>query len=69
MGKEGYLEPFLATAVAAAKVSGTFVHPYHDWSLLMRPLLPVCTYLAASCYFGAQVGRCAAVTHDLFVVD
>jgi hypothetical protein len=51
-----YFEPLLSAAVTALEVARALVHPYHDWTLLMGPLLPVCADLASGCYFGGEVG-------------
>jgi hypothetical protein len=64
-----YLEPLLTAAIAAGKVAGALVHPHHDGALLVRPLRPDGLDLASGRHLGGQLGRGAAVAHDLPVGD
>lgn len=63
------LEPLLAAAVAGVEVAGALIHPYHDGSLLVGPLLPDSADLASCLDGSTQVSAGAAVAHDLGVVD
>ena len=56
------LEPARARTVACGKGAGAFIHPNHDWTLLMRPLGPDCGDGAAGCDRGAEGCAGAAIT-------
>ena len=63
------LEPVFAASVAAAEVSGTLVHPNHDWALLVGPLGPDGLDLTSSSDLSRQVRGGAAIAHHLLVGD
>src|SRR4051812_47147677 len=63
------LEPSGSRSVTGRKCGCAFVHPYHDWTLLMRPLLPDCGDGGSRCNRGAESCACSTVTSHLDVAD
>jgi hypothetical protein len=58
-------EPLLAGAVARLEVASALVQPDHDGALLVSPLLPDGADLSSGFDGSGQIGRSAAVAHDL----
>jgi len=63
------LEPVGTGSVALFEVAGALVHPDHDGTLFVGPLLPDGFDFGTRGDGGVEVGGGAAVAHDFLVVD